>query len=74
MHQAVAEGKRPTGYRADWLRDSALRIVGVLGDIAAEFDEKHRADNDKCSLLDLLDLVCTANGMLRREAGLKDKN
>ena len=72
MHNAVAEGKRPTGYRAEWLRASAIKIVEVLGEIAEEFDEKHAADWDKSSILDLMDILSTANGMLKHEAGLDD--
>ena len=67
MRKAMEEGRKPTGYRAEWLRESACILVHVLGDIAADFDAEHL--DDRASITDLMDIVATAAGLLQHEAG-----
>jgi hypothetical protein len=63
MHQSLKDGKVPGGYRANWLKDSALLMIDVLGQIAKDFDTAH--SDDKCSAADLLDILATAAGIIK---------
>lgn len=72
MHNIIDAGKQPTGYRAEWLKESAAVLIHVLGQIAEDFDDKHA--DDKASISDLLDVTATAMGSLRKEAGFDDED
>lgn len=65
MHKAMEEGRRPTGYRADWIRRSATIMLSVLQEIARDFDLEHT--DDRCSLADLMDVTATTMGLLKKE-------
>ena len=65
MHEAIKAGKRPGGYRPGWIRQSAGLMIGVLGEIAAQFDLEH--PEDKASLSDLCDITATCMGLLKKD-------
>lgn len=60
----IARGEKPTGYRVDWLADSAMKIIDALGQIAQDFDQKHH--DDKASVSDLADILATALEIMKR--------
>lgn len=66
MHEAVERGERPTGYRPDWVRQSAIRIVRELQHIGFDFNDNHQ--NDQCSVGDLIDILTTALSHLQKKA------
>lgn len=65
MHEQIERGEKPTGYRADWLKQAALKLVRQLQQMASEFDKDH--PDDKCSVADLLDVLATTQGLFYRE-------
>lgn len=71
MHKALEEGRRPPGYRADWIKSSAATMVSVLGEIAKDFNTEH--PDDTCSLADLMDITATTMGLLKRSNGEEDE-
>lgn len=64
MHETLEAGERPTGYRPDWVRISALRMVHELQKLGLEFNDEHK--NDQCSLGDLMDVLTTAMNHLKK--------
>jgi len=72
MHRSLQQGRRPGGYRADWLKKSSTTLMAVLGKIAEEFDKEH--PDDKASLADLMDITATTMGMLKKENGDDDED
>lgn len=66
MFEAIKRGEKPTGYRAEWLRGTAMEIISTLEDCALEFNLNH--PNDQISAMDLMDALATAMGILKREA------
>lgn len=69
MHEAIKRGEKPTGYRAKWLKDSALEMVSVLGEIARKFDEKF--PDDRASVSDLMDVLATTMGLIKGNVAKK---
>lgn len=69
MVEDIKAGKPATGYRATWIRASAQRVVKLLGEIAAEFNDFH--STDMCSSLDYLDILATA-GQLAKQSTPKE--
>ena len=63
MHKVLEQGGQPGGYRAQWLKDSAMVIIDTLGDLAQDFDDSHC--DDRCSANDLFDIMATAIGILK---------
>jgi hypothetical protein len=55
MHQQLAEGRIPEGYRYIWILDSTEIIWELLMDIARQFDNQH--PDDQASTLDMLDIL-----------------
>jgi hypothetical protein len=66
MHKALESGENPVGYRVSWIKESSLSIIDLLSDIAKEFDRQHI--DDKCSSIDLLDIVTTVFGLLKKHS------
>jgi hypothetical protein len=65
MHEAIVKGQKPVGYRPAFLRESSQVVISLLGELAEEFDQQHQ--DDKASLHDLMDVLATAVGLLKRE-------
>lgn len=65
MHEQIARGEKPTGYRPEWLKHSAIKLVQTLQQMASDFDKAH--PDDKCSVADLLDVLATTKGLFYRE-------
>lgn len=70
MHEQIARGVKPSGYRADWVRSSAFRLIKELQNLGIEFNETHT--NDQCSIGDMIDVVTTALGHLKKRAGSEE--
>lgn len=68
VYAAIARGEVPEGYRADWLRDSAFEIIEYLKMLAADFNEQF--PDDRASIQDMLDILATAMGHIKKKAGL----
>lgn len=66
MFQAIKRGEKPTGYRAEWLRKTAMELIATMEDCALEFNLNH--EDDQISAMDLMDVLATAMGVLKREA------
>lgn len=67
MHEKFAKGERPTGYRADWIRGSATKILRELQKLGLDFNATHT--DDQCSVNDLMDVLTTAIGHLKKRQG-----
>ena len=52
-HELAQQGK--TNYRTEWVRDSVLRVVDTLAEIARDFDAKH--PDDQCTTKDFGDIL-----------------
>jgi hypothetical protein len=70
MHEALSRGEKPTGYRPDWVRSAAFKLIQEVQRIGLEFNE--RRTDDQCSLGDLIDILTTALGHLKKRAGEED--
>lgn len=64
MGEQLARGEKPTGYRPEWLRLTALRIIRELHEAGKEFNEEH--PDDLISTHDLYDVLASAIGMLKK--------
>lgn len=64
MFEQIEAGEKPQGYRADWIRASAMRLIKELSACANEFNEAY--SDDRISSLDLVDVVATARGLLTK--------
>lgn len=64
MFDMIQRGETPTGYRAEWLRAQAMKVVEVLTEMAKAFDDKY--PDDKCSVSDLTDILATTQGLFRK--------
>lgn len=62
MKASIAKGEEPSGYRADWLRESALEIIRTLGSQAQKFNTTY--SSDKISAQDMVDALATAMNLL----------
>jgi len=63
--QQLAAGEEPTGYRVDFVRASAMKVLDTLGDCGEEFDNKYKG-LDRCSPLDLIDILQTCINNIKR--------
>lgn len=61
MHEALARGEDPQGYRPKWLKATSLLLVKFIGDQAEKFDAEH--PDDRVSVADILDLLHTTTGI-----------
>lgn len=55
----IKAGQTPTGYRAEWIRTTAQRVLKVLEDASDEFNVQFSWD--KVSVADLGDVLATLN-------------
>lgn len=65
MWDAVKAGKPTTGYRAEWVRRSGLKIVALLKNIAQDFNNQH--SDDRASMHDMLDILAQAKVQLNKK-------
>ncbi len=63
MAEQMERGEKPTGYRAEWLQATAVRVISEMGEAAREFNETHT--DDLVSANDMLDVLATAINLLR---------
>lgn len=63
MHDALARGEKPTGYRAKWLMQVSEGLVQYLIQAAEDFDASH--PDDKVSVMDILDVLATVTAQFR---------
>jgi hypothetical protein len=70
MHEQLARGEKPDGYRPEWVRTSAFKLIQELQRLGLNFNESHT--DDQCSIGDLIDIVTTALGHLKKRAGDDD--
>lgn len=66
MREQLDRGESPTGYRAEWLKTTAKRVIVGLAAAAKEFNAEYT--NDMISIHDLADVLSTALAMLHRAA------
>lgn len=71
MVEAFNKGQKPTGYRPQWIVQSARELVAHMATVAEKFNSDHPAD--QASALDLMDILLTAVNLLKtqREAPKK---
>lgn len=65
MHAAIKRGEKPVGYRPEWIKASAIKLVDVLAEMAKAFDAEH--PTDKATNGDLLDILSTTAALFRRD-------
>ena len=70
MHEQLSRGEKPQDYRSDWVRTSAFKVIQELQRLGLAFNESH--NNDQCSIGDLIDILTTALGHLKKRAGDND--
>jgi len=58
MVKAMEKGESVSGYRSDWISQSADRVLQVLRECAKTLHEEH--PDDRASALDLIDILATA--------------
>ncbi len=63
MASELRAGKKPEGYRADWLRNTASIIIQVLGAQAQGFNTAY--PYDRISINDLMDVLQTSYTRLK---------
>lgn len=63
MRQIIEAGIEPTGPRADWLRQTANRLIQELGVAAEEFNAAN--PDDLISANDFVDAMTTAIGVIK---------
>jgi hypothetical protein len=64
---SIDRGENPTGYRADFLRDSAKRVLMELASIAKDFNDAH--PDDRCTAQDFVDILNTTILWIKRKTG-----
>lgn len=64
MLASLKRGEQPQGYRAEWIRESARRLIDELEQIAKDFNAKH--PNDRCSAQDLMDVLATTMAWFKK--------
>lgn len=69
---AIAQGKVPTGYRVDWLKNSAMELIRVLQDVGHQFNLDY--PDDQISTQDLCDVLETAKGMIKKVVAKANKD
>lgn len=62
MHSLLDKGEKPTGPKADWVRESAGHVIQLLGEIAEGYNAEH--DDDAALTGDMLDILATVRGTL----------
>jgi hypothetical protein len=69
MYDQIKRGETPTGYRAEWVKDSARKVVNLLAEIAADFNK--RFPEDRCSANDFIDILSTVKAWIKKAAEKK---
>jgi len=69
LREQLAMGLEPTGYRAEWTRESALALVNVLQERCEVFDAQH--PQDRASANDCLNVALTLVNMLLNTGGMQ---
>lgn len=64
MIKEIEDGKRPSGYRYEFLANSADKVIDFLETIADEFNTIYT--HDRCTLDDLIDIVATVKYRLKK--------
>ena len=62
MHAAQERGETPTGYRADWIKNTVKAIIHLLAESGDCFNLLH--PDDKASLMDYGDILQTVQSNL----------
>jgi hypothetical protein len=57
IRDAVAQGKKVSGYRVEWLRNSSMLLVDTLSGVARDFNRTYKWDH--ASAQDLVDILAT---------------
>lgn len=65
MHDSIRRGEAPKGYRPDFIKASAIKLVDVLAEMARAFDGAN--PTDKATNGDLLDILSTTAALFRRD-------
>lgn len=63
IHEQIARGIEPSGYRVDWITKTVGGLFGWLSERAAEFNAAH--PQDAISTDDLSDVLATAESRLK---------
>lgn len=69
LAQQIQLGETPTGYRYDFLVNSAYRLIDELGNIARDFNDAH--PDDRCSTIDFCDILATATEIIKQNSEKK---
>lgn len=67
MIAAVQRGEEPTGYRAEWLKETVRAVFRLMASQAAMFNTVH--PRDRISTNDFIDVLNTAIGKLLKASG-----
>lgn len=67
ISEAVERGETPTGYRVNWLSESSRKVLLLLQEISAEFNDKYK--DDAVSVNDLIDIVAYVMAALTEKTG-----
>ena len=65
MHDTLARGEEPKGYRPDWITEQSRGLVNFLVDAGEKFNLEH--PDDQISVSDLLDVLATTAGLFRKK-------
>ncbi len=66
VQEQLQRGEMPTGYRAEWLRRSAMAVITVAAECGERLDVEH--PEQAVSLADTLDVLATARRILLASA------
>lgn len=64
--EAINRGEEPSGYRVDFLRASAKRILVELAEIAREFNAEY--PDDRCTAQDFIDILGTTTLWIKKKS------
>lgn len=62
MFAQIQKGEKPEGYRPEFIRSAAFKIIAQLGLFAEDFNTQH--GDDRLSVHDFLDILETAKKAL----------
>ena len=66
MRKDLENGKTPSGYRYEYLKDSAYKVINLLGKLAEDFDNEH--PDDRYSAGDIADVVATVEMLIKTKS------
>lgn len=69
VREQIARGESPTGYRVEWVRNTAVAMLKTLENQCEAFDMMH--PNDRASATDCLNSVLTLANMLLNAGGMQ---